>query len=68
MNWRLKEVTARQKALLFEWGLPCHQVSRGEAARLIDKILTLKAKPRARLPSDSWGVGLKPKKGVKRFE
>ena len=61
MTWRLKEATIRQKSLLFEWGLlPCHSISRGEASRLIERVLTLKAKPRARLPSDSWGVGMKP--------
>lgn len=61
MSWYQKEATARQKALLFEWGvLPNQPISRGEAARLIDKILTLKASATSAITLRSGGEGMKP--------
>lgn len=61
MSWRRKESMARQKALLFEWGLlPSYPISRGEAARLIDRILTLKVKATREITLPSGGEGMKP--------
>jgi len=68
MSWRYKGATIRQKAILFEWGISCPR-SRGEASRLIEKIITLKAKTEGAINLPSGDFGMKPVlKGVKRFE